>query len=149
MMFFSERTMPPWLSMTVGRFLRKCFYQYSERTTWEVLREITSNEKLIAVLCTQCGNYGLPPKKSSFAIHALIVEHYLEGGNYPVGGASSIHKTVTQVIEENGGMYWSRLELKILFSIKIVQLVWNWKMATAFMQKRLSVMQVCIILLIN
>ena len=103
MMFFSERTMPPWLSMTVGRFLRKGFYQYSERTTWEVLREITSNEKLIAVLCTQCGNYGLPPNKSSFAIHALIVEHYLEGGNYPVGGASSIHKTVTQVIEDNGG----------------------------------------------
>lgn len=103
MMFFSERTMPPWLSKTVGHFLRKGFYEYSEKTTWEVLKSITSNEKLIAVLCTQCGNYGLTPKKSSFAIHALIVEHYLEGGNYPVGGAASIHKHITEVIENNGG----------------------------------------------
>ena len=102
-MFFSEKTMPNWLSKSVGSFLRKGFYKYSNQTTYEVLSALTRNEKLIAVLCAQCGNYGLPPKKSSFALHAMIVEHFLEGGNYPLGGASSIHKSLTNVIENNGG----------------------------------------------
>ena len=102
-MFFSERTMPGWLSRTAGYFLRKGFYKYSDRTTYDVISEFTSNQKLIAVLCTQCGNYGLPPKKSSFPIHAMIVDHYLEGGNYPVGGASSIHRTLTDVLEAHKG----------------------------------------------
>ncbi|HET6244611.1 MAG: NAD(P)/FAD-dependent oxidoreductase [Bacteroidetes bacterium] len=102
-MFFSERTMPDWLSRTLGYFLRKGFYKYSNQTTYEVISKLTKNQKLIAVLCAQCGNYGLPPKKSSFAIHAMIVEHFLEGGNYPTGGSSSIHKSLTDVIESHGG----------------------------------------------
>ena len=102
-MFFSERTMPNWLSKTAGYFLRKGFYKYSDRTTYDVISEFTSNQKLITLLCTQCGNYGLPPKKSSFSIHAMIVDHFLEGGNYPVGGASSIHRTFTEVLEANNG----------------------------------------------
>ncbi len=102
-MFFAERTMPFWLSKTLGYFLRKKFYVYSRQTTYDVIRKLTSNEKLMAVLCAQCGNYGLSPKKSSFAVHGMIVEHFLEGGNYPVGGASSIHNCLTEVIESNGG----------------------------------------------
>ncbi len=103
-MFFSERTMPGWLSSTVGYFLRKGFYKYSDRTTFDVISEFTTNQKLIAVLCSQCGNYGLPPKKSCFSIHAMIVDHFLEGGNYPVGGASSIPKTFIDSLEANNGI---------------------------------------------
>lgn len=103
LMFFAERTMPSWLSKTLGYFLRRGFYKFSQKTTYQVLREFTGNEKLIAVLSSQCGNYGLPPKKSSFAIHAMVVDHFLDGGNYPVGGASSIPKNLVSVIEANGG----------------------------------------------
>lgn len=103
LMFFAERTMPAWLSKSIGYFLRRGFYKFSQKTTYEVLREFTTNEKLIAVLSAQCGNYGLPPKKSSFAIHAMVVDHFLDGGNYPVGGASSIPKSLISVIEANGG----------------------------------------------
>ena len=110
--FFSERTMPYWLSKTIGYFMRRKFYRYSKKTTYEVLRELTANEKLIAVLCAQCGNYGLAPQKSSFAIHGMIVEHFLEGGNYPVGGASSIHKALTKVIEDNGGTVAIKADVK-------------------------------------
>jgi len=102
-MFFSERTMPGWLSKTVGHFLRKGFYKYSDRTTYDVIREFTSDKKLIAVLCAQCGNYGLPPKQSSFPIHAMIIDHFLEGGNYPVGGASSINGTFIEALEASNG----------------------------------------------
>ncbi len=110
--FFSERTMPFWLSKTVGYFLRKKFYKYSRQTTYDVIRTLTSNEKLIAVLCAQCGNYGLAPQKSSFAIHGMIVEHFIEGGNYPVGGAAAIHNSLTEVIESKGGTIAVKADVK-------------------------------------
>jgi len=102
--FFSERCMPFWLSNTIGYFMRKRLYRYSDQTTYEALKRITQNEKLIAVFCAQYGNYGLPPKQSSFAIHAMITEHFLDGGNYPVGGAAAIHHALTEVLESNGGI---------------------------------------------
>ncbi|MDQ3047804.1 MAG: NAD(P)/FAD-dependent oxidoreductase [Bacteroidota bacterium] len=103
LMFFAEKTMPVWVSKTFGYFLRNGFYKYSQQTTIEVISSFTSNKKLIAVLSSQCGNYGLPPAKSSFAIHATIIDHFLDGGNYPIGGSSSISKCVMDVIEANGG----------------------------------------------
>jgi all-trans-retinol 13,14-reductase len=112
LLFFSERTMPSWLSKTLGYFLRRGFYKYSRKTTYEVLSEYTKNEKLISVLCAQCGNYGLPPKKSSFAIHAMVADHFLDGGNYPVGGASSISKSMINVIEANGGVIAIKADVK-------------------------------------
>src|SRR4030095_6158723 len=102
-MFFSERTMPGWLSKTVGYLLRKGFYKYSDRTTYDVITDFITNKKLITLLCAQCGNYGLPPKQSCFSIHAMIVDHFLEGGSYPVGGASSIHRTFTETLEAHEG----------------------------------------------
>lgn len=110
--FFSERTMPFWLSKTAGYFMRKKFYTYSNKTTSQVLDSLTSNEKLKAVLCTQCGNYGLAPDKSSFAIHGLIVQHFIEGGNYPVGGASNIHKKLRDVIEAHNGIIAIKADVK-------------------------------------
>ncbi len=111
-LFFGERAMPYWLSNTLGYFMRKKFYSYSDRTTYDVLKELTNNKKLISVLCAQCGNYGMPPKKSSFGIHAMVVEHFIEGGNYPIGGASSIHKFLLAVLEKNGGTLALKAEVK-------------------------------------
>ncbi len=102
-MFFGEKAMPPFLSKWLGRFLRKKFNHYSDQTTYRFLTTLTTNKELIAVLCAQCGDYGLPPQKSSFAIHAMIAEHYLNGGNYPVGGAAAIYKSVVNVIKKQGG----------------------------------------------
>ena len=61
--YFAERTMPNWLSNLFGDKLQKHFFTYADRTTYDVLNELTSNKKLIGVLCAQCGNYGLTPKK--------------------------------------------------------------------------------------
>jgi len=110
--FFGERAMPYWLSNTLGYFFRRKFYKYSDRTTYDVLRELTSNEKLIAVLASQCGNYGLTPKQSSFGIHAMVVEHFIDGGNYPVGGASSIHKYLIEELEKHGGELALKADVK-------------------------------------
>ena len=102
-MFFGEKSMPPFLSWFVGHFLRKKFNKLSDKTTYEALKTLTQNEELISVLCAQCGNYGLTPKKSSFAIQALIAEHYLNGGSYPVGGAKEIYEHIGSSIVKNGG----------------------------------------------
>jgi all-trans-retinol 13,14-reductase len=110
--FFSEKTMPDWLSKLLGHQLRKRFLQYSKQTTYDVLSTLTKNQKLIAVLCAQCGTYGLSPKQSSFGIHALVVGHYLEGAAYPVGGASNIHKSMVDVIEANGGTIAIKADVK-------------------------------------
>lgn len=109
--FFGEKTMPNWLSRSVGRFLRRPFERYAALTTESVLRGLTANERLIAVLCGQCGDYGLPPAKSSFAIHSVIVEHYLAGASYPEGGARRLAETMRPVLESAGGKILLRAEV--------------------------------------
>ena len=84
-------------------FLDKTFAHYSKLTTYQVLKTLTNNEKLIGVLTGQYGDYALPPKKSSFAIHAIVALHYINGGNYPIGGSSEIAKGIVKVINKNGG----------------------------------------------
>lgn len=73
------------------------------RTTHEVLSECTRDPKLAAVLAGQWGDYGAPPKQSSFAMHALVAQHYLDGANFPVGGAGMIARQIIPVIEASGG----------------------------------------------
>lgn len=75
----------------------------STRRTGEVLRELTSNETLQGVLAGQYGDYGMPPALSAFGLHAAVVEHYLDGGFYPVGGASRLAATLSPAIEAAGG----------------------------------------------
>ncbi|MCW5515746.1 phytoene desaturase family protein [Muriicola sp. Z0-33] len=101
--FYMSKALPPFLNALFGRFMKKGFYQYSDKTTYEVLRSLTDNEALIKVLTGQYGDYGLPPKQSSFYMHASLVRHYFDGGSFPIGGSSQIVKTIDKVIEASGG----------------------------------------------
>ena len=40
-----------------------------------------------ALLASQWGDYGLPPRESAFALHALVVGSYFRGAWFPQGGA--------------------------------------------------------------
>lgn len=82
------------------------------RTTREVLLSLTQNEELISVLTGQFGDYGLPPRLSSFAMHAAVVEHYLEGAFYPLGGSSEFARTLAAPIEAAGGHLAISAEVK-------------------------------------
>jgi choline dehydrogenase-like flavoprotein len=55
-----------------------------------VLERHSTNKELLALLAAQWGNYGLPPGKASFGMHAIVANHYFEGGNYPVGGRAGL-----------------------------------------------------------
>lgn len=102
-LFFADRAAPGVVSALAGGFMRRPFLRYADRTVYEVLRGLTDNEALITMLCTQCGDYGLPPNQASFAIHAMVASHYRGGGYYPVGGAKRIHSGVIETIEDHGG----------------------------------------------
>jgi len=101
--FGMGRGMPPLAAAAISPWLawkRRGAYR---RTTWEVLSQLTDDEDLIATLCGQWGDMGLPPKRSPFMAHAMIARHYLYGGYYPVGGSWRIADTIIPKIQAGGG----------------------------------------------
>ncbi|MCK0107674.1 NAD(P)/FAD-dependent oxidoreductase [Flavobacteriaceae bacterium S0825] len=109
--FFMEKAAPKWISNLFGGFMRKSYLKYANQTTHQVLSSLTTNQELIKVLSGQYGDYGLPPKQSSFVMHASVVRHYLSGGNFPVGGSSRIVATIDPVIESAGGIILVKAEV--------------------------------------
>jgi all-trans-retinol 13,14-reductase len=110
--FFMAKALPDWLAKILDRPLTHSFASYANQTTASVLSRLTKNTKMIAVLTGQWGDYGLPPQSSSFGVHALLVKHYLSGANYPVGGASSIARTIEPVIRKAGGQVVTNAEVE-------------------------------------
>ena len=101
--FYTDKALPPLVSKLIGKTMREPYYKYSDRTTYDVVSSLTDNEELIKVLTAQYGDYGLTPKKSSFAMHTSVVKHYFGGGSFPIGGSSQIANTIDPVIEAAGG----------------------------------------------
>ena len=99
----AERAMPEPFRSAHHWWNRKKIQRWCGRTTAEVIQEYISNPKLAAVLSAQWGTYGGKPKEASFAVHAIILGHYLEGAAYPVGGAGAIAQGLVPVIENAGG----------------------------------------------
>ena len=95
--------MKPWQQTLARPYLSWKTPDAFFRTTYDVLRELTDDEDLIAVLCGQWGDMGLPPKQSTFMVHAMIARHYLYGGYYPVGGAWKIAESIIPKIQQAGG----------------------------------------------
>lgn len=76
----------------------------AKQTTKRYLDKHFQSSALRALLATQWGDYGLPPARSAFAIHAQIVSHYLHGAWFPDGGSSRIARTFETGIERCGGV---------------------------------------------
>ena len=115
MPFQAAKTLPGPIQAASGPLLRRNFARWADRTTREVLEELTSDQRLIAVLTAQFGDYGLPPAESSFAMHALVANHYFRGGYYPVGGSGVIAESIIPVIERAGGL--------VLINAEVAQVV--------------------------
>jgi phytoene dehydrogenase-like protein len=73
-------------------------------TLGEYLNNNIRDEKLRAVLASQWGDYGLPPSRVAFVTHAMIVNHYINGGYYPAGGSKAIADSITPIIKNSGGV---------------------------------------------
>jgi len=103
MKFFQTKALPRFIAPLARPFLCRAFLRHSGRTTLETLQGLTDDPKLIGVLTAQWGAYGLPPAESSFGIHAMIANHFVDGACYPVGGAGSVATSILPTIEEAGG----------------------------------------------
>ena len=93
--FWHYVAMWPYLLLKSSRFVF--------RNTYDVLSELTDDQDLIAVLCGQWGDMGLPPKRSTFLVHSMIVRHYMHGGYYPIGGSWKIADSIIPKIQAAGG----------------------------------------------
>ncbi|WP_432695575.1 phytoene desaturase family protein [Marinobacterium sp. YM272] len=99
----AERVIPEPFRSAHHWWNKRKIQRWCGRTTDEVISELVSNPKLASVLSAQWGTYGGKPKEASFAFHATVMGHYLEGAGYPVGGAAAIAKGLVPVIEAAGG----------------------------------------------
>lgn len=98
-----DKVLKPWQQKLAAPFMSLKKPKYLYRNTYAVLSELTDNQDLIATLCGQWGDMGLPPKQSSFLVHAMIARHYLYGGYYPVGGSWKIAESIIPRIRKAGG----------------------------------------------
>jgi len=101
--FGMARVLEPWQQTLMSPYLKWKAPEVLFRNTYEVLAELTDNQDLIAVLCGQWGDMGLPPKQSTFLVHTMIARHYLYGGFYPVGGSWRIADSIIPKIQAAGG----------------------------------------------
>lgn len=91
----------PFLSL-IARIFKKS-EQIAFSTLDDYFRRLNASPELQCVLGGQWGNYFLPPKSAPFLIHAVMADHYIEGGYYPVGGSSVIADSIKSIIESHGG----------------------------------------------
>ncbi|XP_066301641.1 all-trans-retinol 13,14-reductase-like isoform X2 [Branchiostoma lanceolatum] len=79
-----------------------CFFKHLQplRT---VTQELTDNKDLQCVMSYSFGDYGVLPEKAPFAMQAMVMAHFMEGGYYPRGGASEIAFHIIPVIQKAGG----------------------------------------------
>lgn len=92
-----------WLRWILHHIVLKPFYQKTKLSAYEMVSQFTNNDDLKEVLCAMSIDAGPPPSIQSSFMHASIVNHFLEGAYYPVGGASLIPQSLIRTIEQSGG----------------------------------------------
>ena len=97
-----EQVLPAPLGFLVGQW-RRLGAAKATQTTGDYLGRHFKSPQLKALLASQWGDYGLPPSESAFALHAIVVSSYFNGGWYPQGGAGRLARTFELGIEARGG----------------------------------------------
>lgn len=62
-----------------------------------------SDPVLKGVLSGQAGDHGMPPSQVSAFMHLGIIQHYLDGGYYPLGGSFIIPRAFVRALKRAGG----------------------------------------------
>jgi len=107
-----QRVLEPWQRLAMSPYFALKSSRILFRNTYDVLSELTDDQDLIAVLCGQWGDMGLPPKQSTFLVHSMIVRHYLYGGFYPIGGSWKIADSIIPKIQAAGGEVFTYARVK-------------------------------------
>ena len=100
---FAQRAMPALLGKIFRLWHSTRVEKWWARTTQAVLEEMIRDVRLRAVLAAQRGDYGPDPGESSFGLHAVVMNHFMSGAYYPVGGAEAFANGLVPVICGGGG----------------------------------------------
>ncbi|MCA9523954.1 MAG: NAD(P)/FAD-dependent oxidoreductase, partial [Myxococcales bacterium] len=109
--YYFARVLPQWSAPVANRLLASEAETWFRRRTAPELATLTDNPKLRSLFAAQWGYYGSTPSRSSFAIQALVVKHFLHGGYYPIGGAKEIARTLLRTVANAGG--WTRIRADV------------------------------------
>jgi len=69
----------------------------------DVIRSHIRDPRVASVLCGQSVLYGVPPAEASFGVHALILDHFLQGAFTIRGGGDKLAMSLTRTIRRGGG----------------------------------------------
>ena len=112
---FPTRAMPEFAGDVLDWWNRGAIAKWCNRTTQEVIDELTDNPELSAVMAAQWGDHGGRPSKASFAMHALISASFLQSGSwYPVGGSVAFADHIIPTIKKAGGEARARVRVDAL-----------------------------------
>jgi len=78
------------------------------QTLGRLFAECGLSARAATLLAAQSGNYGTPPSTTMASTHAAMLDHYLRGAYYPVGGGQVLAATLVEVIEAHGGTVRTR-----------------------------------------
>jgi len=92
---FWDHVTIPWKTRHLGKY---GLFSLKRVIDWHI-----KNPLLKKVLNIQCGDHGLPPGKASFPYHSAVMDHYSNGGFYPMGGGAAIVKAMTKAVKKYGG----------------------------------------------
>ncbi len=113
--FVSLKAMPQWFGKILVRtglvHFMSNWFKYASISTGDMIKSITSNRTLQAVLAYNFGDYGTIPKDSPFSMHAVLQNHFLKGVSFPVGGSSEIAFHIVPTILKAGGAVFVRAEV--------------------------------------
>lgn len=105
--YYLARALPHAAAPFADRWLAADAQRFLEMNTEQVVNALTDDPKLRSVFTAQWGYYGSVPSRSSFAMQALVVKHFMWGGYYPVGGSGRIAETLLTTVAGAGG--WTRI----------------------------------------
>jgi len=85
--------------------------KWSLRSAQNLVEHFVSDPMLIAILCGQAGDHGMPPSQVPAFLHVGIAQHYFKGAYYPLGGGFVIPRAFVRALKRAGGEI--RLETRV------------------------------------
>lgn len=77
--------------------------RYGAAKLQDVLNELFRDPILKGVLSAQSGDYALPPSRAPALLGFGLLDHYLNGAYFPVGGSRALRDALVDAIEQYGG----------------------------------------------
>jgi phytoene dehydrogenase-like protein len=107
--WFYSKLWPRWIGRLMTRGANR---RLAETLTQDYLDEHFTDPLLKAVLTCQWGDYGTPPGRSAFGIHAMVAADFMNGGYYAIGGSQKVAHSAKAVVESYGGACLTRHRVK-------------------------------------